>query len=77
MFEAIIYLFYSIVVSLIISYITKPKPQNAAPQNPEGAPTIADDAIIPVLFGTRELTQNNVLWWGDTLALPIRKKGGK
>lgn len=77
MFESIIYLFYYVIVSLVVSYLLRPKPQNAAPQNPEGVPSIADDAIIPVLFGTRELSNNNVLWWGDTLSVGIVRKSGK
>lgn len=77
MWAFVIQIFWTIVVSLVISLFTKPKPQqNASPQNPDGAPSIADDAIIPVLFGTRVLSQNNVLWWGDTRTQAIKKGGG-
>lgn len=78
MWGFLINLIYMVIASLIIALLTKPKVQNAKPENPDGAPTIADDAMIPVLFGTRDLTQNNVVWWGDTHYDPIyAKSGGK
>ena len=77
MWGAILSFIYYIVVALIVSYLTRPKPQNAAPQNPDGAPTIADDAIVPVLFGTRVLSNNNIIWWGHTRTQGITKGGKK
>jgi|GEM_PF-885802 len=43
-------------------------------------PMASHDAPIPVLFGTRVLSQPNVVWWGDVVVIPIRRSsssGGK
>lgn len=77
MWPVVIQLFYYIVASLVVSYLTRTKGQRVDPENPQGAPTIEDDAIIPVVFGTRPLTNNNVLWWGDLRTEAIKKGGGK
>lgn len=67
------------VVSLVVAYATMPKPQNApAPGiNELQVPTAEEGREIPVLFGTRDLTAPNVVWWGDLKLVPIKKKGGK
>lgn len=67
------------VASLVISYAMTPKPQN---QPPAGlgdikAPTAEEGREIPVLFGTRDITGPNVVWYGDLKAVAIRSKGGK
>lgn len=72
------YLIY-FVVSLVISYALSPKPQSAPPPGlgDVKAPTAEEGREIPVLFGTRDITGPNVVWYGDVQAIPIRKKGGK
>lgn len=77
MWAILVKIFWAVVTSFIVGLLTpRPKAKNAEPRNPTGIPTIEDDAIIPVLFGTRELKQNNVLWYGDLYAQPITKKSG-
>lgn len=67
------------VVSLVVSYAMMPKPQS---QPPAGlgdikAPTAEEGREIPVLFGTRQIDSPNVTWYGDFMAVAIKKKGGK
>lgn len=56
-----------------------PKPQDASVLNPEGIPSVGDTEPVAVLFGTRELPKNNVVWYGDLKTVPIRSEesGGK
>ena len=37
------------------------------------APVATDGKEIPVLFGTREVTQANVVWYGHLKTVPIRE----
>lgn len=67
------------VIALIVGVAMSPKPET---QPPAGlgdfdVPTAEVGKEIPVLFGTRDLKSANVVWYGDLLAVPIRKKGGK
>lgn len=67
------------VAALVVSYATMPKPQT---QKPAGlseidAPIAEEGAEIPVLFGTRELTGPNCVWYGDLKTVAIKSKGGK
>jgi hypothetical protein len=39
--------------------------------------TASEGDIIPVLFGTRDIEGQNVVWYGNIKAVAIRKKGGK
>lgn len=67
------------VASLVISYLTRPKVKFDSPKHG----TIEVNAIatagveIPVLFGSREITGQNIVWWGDTRTKAIKKSGGK
>jgi len=63
------------VVSMVISYATRPKPQHAkaAGLGDFQAPTAEDGRTIPVLFGTRDMPAPNVVWFGDLRSVPIRK----
>ena len=67
------------VVALVISYSLTPKPQNTKPAGLEEiqAPTAEVGREIPVLFGTRDLSGPNVVWYGDLRTVPIKKRGGK
>jgi hypothetical protein len=65
----------------VLSYLLTPKPKVDQPK-PAGLddidfPSTELGKDIPVLFGTREITDPMVLWYGDLRAVPIRKKGGK
>lgn len=67
------------IVALVAAYAMMPNPQS---QPPAGlgdikAPTAEEGREIPVLFGTRDVDGPNVVWYGDLLVQPIRKKGGK
>ena len=67
------------VASLVISYLTRPKTKFDSPKPGEietGA-TASAGGEIPVLFGSREITGQNIVWWGDTKTKAIKKKGGK
>ena len=67
------------VVALVISYSLTPKPQNAKPAGLAEiqVPTAEVGREIPVLFGTRDLTGPNVVWYGDLRTVPVKKSGGK
>jgi len=63
----------------VLSYLLTPKPKVDKPAAATEAtvPTTELGSEIPVLFGTKEITEPMVLWYGDLRAVPIRKKGGK
>lgn len=67
------------VVALVISYSLTPKAQNAKPAGLDEiqAPTAEVGREIPVLFGTRDITGPNVVWYGDLRTVPVKKSGGK
>ena len=67
------------VASLVISYMTRPKVKFDSPKPGEmEAKTIATaGAEIPVLFGSREITGQNIVWWGDTKTNALKKSGGR
>jgi hypothetical protein len=68
------------VVTTVISALLAPRPQihDAQPGQigDKDIPIASQDAPIPVLFGTRVLSQPNVLWWGDVRVVPIRRSSG-
>lgn len=67
------------VVSMIISAALAPKPKGpkAAGLGDFTVPTAEDGREIPVLFGTRDLTGPNVVWYGDLKTKAVKAKGGK
>ena len=67
------------IVALALAYSMMPTPQNTPPAGLGDiqAPTAEEGREIPVLFGTRDITGPNVVWYGDLKVVPIRKKGGK
>lgn len=67
------------VASLVITYLTRPKVKFDSPKSGEvEAKAIATaGAEIPVLFGSLEITGQNIVWWGDTKTKAIKKSGGK
>ncbi|WP_287684298.1 hypothetical protein [Acidithiobacillus sp.] len=68
------------VVTTVLSAMLAPRPKmQEAPPGQIGdkdIPMASQDAPIPVLFGTRLITQPNVVWWGDLRVVPIRKSSG-
>jgi hypothetical protein len=68
------------IVTTVLSSLLAPRPkvQDAQPGQigEKDIPIASQDAPIPVLFGTRVLSQPNVVWWGDVRVIPIRKSGG-
>lgn len=63
------------IVALAISYAAVPKPQSTPPAglNDIQAPTAEEGREIPVLFGTREITGPNVVWYGDLRVEAVKK----
>lgn len=68
------------VITAVISAWLAPRPkvQDAQPGQigDKDIPMVSADAPIPVLFGTRVLSQPNVVWWGDVRVIPIRRSSG-
>lgn len=68
------------VVTTVLSALLAPRPkvQDARPGQigDKDIPMASQDAPIPVLFGTRVLSQPNVVWWGDVRVIPIRRSSG-
>jgi len=66
--------------SLILGLVLAPRqPQT---QKPAGfsdikAPVAEEGLEIPVLFGTRDFTGANCVWYGDLRTQAIKAKGGK
>lgn len=65
----------------LLTYVARniPQPENAPPVDLSqvDVPTAEAGREIPVLFGTREIKNSNVVWYGDFKAVAIKKKGGK
>lgn len=59
-----------------VAYATMPKPTSPQAGTFE-APTAEEGRSIPVLFGTRDITSVNVVWYGNTDTKAVKKKGGK
>ncbi len=72
--------FYAVfIAAFVVAYATMPKPQTQPPAGLDEfkAPTAESGREIPVLFGTREMSGPNVVWYGDLSTRAIKKKGGK
>jgi len=67
------------VASTVISYLFRPKVEQPKlkPGTIEVGATASAGGEIPVLFGSREITGQNIVWWGDTKTKAVKKKGGK
>jgi hypothetical protein len=68
------------IVTTVLSALLAPRPkaQDAQPGQigERDIPMASQDAPIPVLFGTRVLSQPNVVWYGDVQVQPIRNSSG-
>ncbi|NLW82310.1 MAG: hypothetical protein GXY42_11655 [Desulfovibrionales bacterium] len=67
------------VASLVISYLTRPKTNYDKPKpgTVETGAVAQAGGEIPVLFGTRDITGQNIVWYGDIKTKAIKKSGGK
>lgn len=67
------------VVAFVLAYAMSPKPQNAKPAGlgEFQVPTAEVGREIPVLFGTRDISGPNVVWYGDYRMQSVSKKGSK
>lgn len=67
------------VAATAISYAMRPKSEapKAAGIDDFKVPTAEDGREVPVLFGTRDLSGPNVVWYGDLRTVAVQKKGGK
>lgn len=66
------------VVSLVVAYaMPRPQIQQPAALTNIETPTAEVGKEIAVLFGTRDLNDPNVVWYGAIRTVPIKKKGGK
>ena len=67
------------VATLVVSYLTRPKVKydSPSPGTFEAPSTAQAGGEIPVLFGSREITGPNIIFWGDVKTVAIKKKSGK
>ena len=67
------------VVAILLSAYLAPKPQNPKPGGLGDlkVPTASEGKSIPVLFGTRDISDPNVVWYGDLKTVAVKAKGGK
>jgi len=64
----------AVVVSVAISFLLIPKPKTITPAIGEVvAPTAEEGREVPVLFGTREISGPNIVWYGDLKTRAIKK----
>lgn len=70
-------LFFAITTWISAVLAPKPPQPKAAGLGDVQAPTAEEGRPIPVVFGTVLITGANVVWYGDLVATPIKKKGGK
>lgn len=59
-----------------IAYMRIPKSQKPVVGTVE-SPTAEEGRPIPILFGERDITQSNVVYYGDIETEAVKKKGGK
>ena len=75
-------MWWQVVVWVVMSVISAalapkpPKPKEAVLGDFQ-VPTAEDGREIPVLFGTRDITGPNVVWYGDLKTTAVKAKGGK
>ena len=66
------------VITAVIAYALRPKPQGTT-QSPGTleVPTAEEGKTIPVLFGTRDISSANCVWYGDLKTEAIKAEVGK
>jgi len=62
----------------VLSYVLRPKPdtQKPKPVTSIEVPTAEDGREIPVLFGTRPIKNQNIVWYGDLKTKAIKSSSG-
>lgn len=67
------------VVSLVVSYKLRPKPQAPRPATMEDipVPTADESRPIPKLYGTKWIRGANILWFGDLSTEAITQRGAR
>lgn len=67
------------VFTTLIQIALRPKPPEPKPASLSDvdAPTAEEGRPIPVVFGSVLIKGANVVWYGDLVAEPIKKSGGK
>jgi hypothetical protein len=65
-----------IVALAIATYELTPGPPKQSPGQ-INTPTASQGISIAVLFGTREIAQPNVVWYGDIDTVAVKASGGK
>ena len=66
------------VITTVIGMLLAPKPPKPASATPGNldVPVAESGKPIPVLFGTRDIRQANVVWYGDVKTTEIRQSSG-
>jgi hypothetical protein len=75
-------MWFQIIMLVLISVLTMvlaPKPPKPSSSNLDdfNVPTVSEATPIPVVFGTRWITQANTVWYGDFKKTAIKSKSGK
>lgn len=68
------------IVLAVVAYSLRPKPPSAPPPatlEQFDVPLAKEGQEIAVLFGTRDIKNAQVAWYGDLRVRAIKKKGGK
>ena len=69
----------AVIVISIVAYacMPRPKPPAIAAKAGQIEMTIAEEGgTIPVVYGTRILTSNNIGWYGDQSTTPVYQNSG-
>lgn len=71
--------YVAVIAFTVYSMMNQPKQQPPSPAGLQDfdVPKAEDGAVIPVLFGTKDINAPNVLWYGDLRTVAVKKKGGK
>jgi len=69
----------AVVASFVAAYVFTPRPSAGDPPTAGEfeAPTAEEGREITVIFGTRDIEDMNVVWYGDLSTEPVKKSGGK
>jgi hypothetical protein len=72
---------YWIVMLVGVAYSMSNKPKTQRPSaltlDDVKIPLVEIGKEIPVLFGTRDIEDPHVIWYGDLRTVPVKSKGGK
>lgn len=73
------WIFIIVLVALAVAdyALTPGPPKNETTPGIVNAATATAGGSIPLLFGTRELTSPNVVWFGDVATSAIKSSSGK